>query len=185
MGLQRAERSAKDFQEKVWPVIKDLPQFKDGKLNIVEGTADGAALDEQHCIDYQVIYPITGEVHGIMSRIQYDEDYQSFTLRCQRQDMDEECVEWSKLCRLRLTNDIRPKWTVQAYMTSQWPTRRISVGIIETDKLILKMACGGLPLKTLISHDEDGRWARAYIADWAKLGSDVTIKSQSYVTAIV
>lgn len=128
--------SARDFVEKVWPVIAD--RCGGGELVPVEAvTASPFAklLDDYSGIDHWQIIHENGQIRGIASRVQWGNDWQTFTIRIARPSGY--LTEYQKRMATLTHKDegwVFPPLTSQAYL-DQRGGNLLSVAVIYTEDL--------------------------------------------------
>jgi hypothetical protein len=163
--IKDLSESAKDFLEIVYPKIKN--QLGNGKLVPVQAvTADTMAtlLDQYACIDAWYIEDDKG-IRGIASRVQYDADYRTFTVRKSR--VSGARTEFDKLTFAIKKEWLYPFWFCQAYIARN-PKRLLSVAVCKTKDLVEYISTGSEQDDWYVRNvDRDGA-ATFYVVDWDK-----------------
>jgi hypothetical protein len=107
-------KSAKDFIQIVYPQIQNW--FKKGKLVEVQAVTNSEMsilLDQLAGIDAWYIETNKG-IRGLASRVQYEGNYQTFTVRKERETGAR--TEFEKLKYAINNNCVYPYWFCQAYL---------------------------------------------------------------------
>ena len=111
-------RSAKNFIEIVYPEIKQW--FGNGQLVPVEAVTEiemAKMLDMNSGIDAWYVETENG-IRGIGSRVQYDTDYSSFTIRKKR--VGGTRTEYEKLSNAIENEWLYPHWFCQAFIDGEY-----------------------------------------------------------------
>ncbi|WDS34760.1 hypothetical protein [Pseudoxanthomonas sp.] len=136
---QALSRSARDFQEIVWPQISTTPIVNGGVIRPVETIANTDFKDELDLLAgidaWQIQYAPTA-LRGIASRVQWGPCHESFTIRTRLPSGNE--TEFHK--RLRAIESIEighlyPHLTIQAYL-DQHQGQLIAAAAVRTKDLI-------------------------------------------------
>ncbi|KKM17714.1 hypothetical protein LCGC14_1673020 [marine sediment metagenome] len=112
------KESARDFLETVYPKIKDW--FGDGELipvELVTKSDMAKKLDMYAGIDNWYIVTDKG-IRGLSSRVQYDKDWGTFTVRRQRLPLGTR-TEYAKLLHAIENDYLYPYWTFQSYLNKR------------------------------------------------------------------
>lgn len=160
------------FRDVVWPKIEHI--LGGGRLVAVEGaTTDAlrldldrlAGIDAWHMIDH------VGTMRGIASRVQWDTNYRSFTVRAGLPSGNRTEIH-KRLHAIRNQDKgyLYPHLTIQAYVTKA-SGRLIGAGIIKTTDLYEYIENN--PIPRLIRNPQDGHLFAAYF--WKDL------RAQGYV----
>lgn len=160
--------SAADFMATVWPAIRHL--LGGGRLVSNESAAMSglmrdfdvlAGIDAWHAIDEQ------GVMRGIASRIQWGENWRTFTIRRERPNgVNTELAKRLYAIDHPEHNWLVPAITVQAYLTKPKPGGRLlQAGIIRTRDLYQYARAN--PCRRPRRNPEDGVWFDWY--SWADL----------------
>jgi hypothetical protein len=169
------KESAKFFQELIWPEIKDY--FGECKLTPAEGAdKDSLAshLDLNSGIDYFIMQCNRG-ADFLASRIQYDKNRRTFTIRKERASGVR--TEYDKLCDALDGNMVRPKYFSHAYIIKS-PPRILGGAICNMDDLITHIRTGKEGKDYIILDVTKNGAARFYVVKWIRLkelGIPVTI----------
>lgn len=128
--------SARDFSERAWPVIRDW--CGGGELVPVEAvtaTPFARLLDNYSGIDHWQVKPQDGQIRGLASRVQWGEDWRTFTVRFSRPSGVP--TEYHKRMAALHAKDegwLFPALTAQAYLTKR-AEQLLSVAIVTTADL--------------------------------------------------
>lgn len=130
--------SANDFNDIVWPVIKNW--FGEGELISVQDVTDfrmAQLLDTCSGIDAWYVETTKG-IRGIGSRVQWTENdhkknYMTFTIR--KELFSRGRTEYEKLCNAIDNDWLYPFWFCQAYLNERHG-KLLSVAVSETREII-------------------------------------------------
>ncbi len=148
------DQSSADFVRVVWPVVQQhCPELRGSALRIVEGRINNPiAYELDVCAGIDAYQRFSWGLRGITSRVQWENDYQTFTVRTRRPSGT--TTEYTK----RLTTIKRldegffyPYWTIQAYVEKPGG-RLLSVAVAKTVELyryIEHRAQSGQPCREL------------------------------------
>ena len=134
------KESSKDFLEIVYSQIKDW--FGDGEIIPVESVTKSdmaKKLDMYSGIDNWHITTNEG-IRGLSSRIQYDKDWGTFTVR--RGRISGARTEYAKLLHAIENDYLYPYWTIQSYITKEKPKKLLNAALCKTKDLILYIKSG-------------------------------------------
>lgn len=133
MNWDNLRDSARDFKQIVWPEIQKW--FGDGELIPVEAVTESEMakkLDMYSGIDAWYIQEDSG-IRGIGSRVQWGDDYRTFTIR--KEKFNRVRTEFEKLCNAIDNDWLYPYWFTQAYLTDR-NGRLLSVATAKTEDII-------------------------------------------------
>jgi len=159
--------SRKAFFELVVPPLVDM--FGGGKIVPVEGV-DGELqrrLDREAGIDAILFSPCG--VFGIASRIQFDENFRTFTIRKER--VSGATTEWEKLQNAVKQDSLMPSLTVQAYVDGN---RLLGAAVASTSDLVRWIERHPCETKTT-GWNQQGQ-AEFWIVPWDSLQNDETVR---------
>jgi hypothetical protein len=166
--MRDLSESAKDFLEIVYPKIKDL--LGGGKLvpvQMVTSSEMAVLLDRCSCIDAWYVEDDRG-IRGIASRVQYDVDYQTFTVRRSRASGTR--TEFEKLAFAIKREWLYPFWFCQAYIAKN-PKRLLSVALCRTKDLIEYISKGSELEDWYVGGVCRDGTATFYVVSWKKFGA--------------
>ena len=145
-------------------VQKPLERVLGGRVVQTEGTDEtGLLLDCRAGIDALLLHPDYG-VFGIALRIQYDKNYETFTVRKKRESYHKTEFDKNKLAHMQ--HGITPKFTVQAYI-DRANQKLLGGAVALTEDLILCIE-NGLCETRHTGRDQIGQ-ASFYAIDWRTL----------------
>lgn len=139
----KLSQSTSDFQNIVWPQIASNPSIGGGDLRPVEAVAPSSFKDELDVlagIDAWQIIRDRSAMRGIGSRVQWGENYESFTIRYSCTSGRE--TEYAKrLFAIQSKSEgyLYPHLTIQAYLDQAGGTL-LSAAAIPTELLIGKIS---------------------------------------------
>ena len=158
-------KSSKDFIEEVYPKIKD--DLGNGNLIPVQAVTSNEMailLDRYAAIDAWYIETEKG-IRGLASRIQYDANYQTFTIRKERETGTR--TEYEKICHAISHNWLYPYWFCQAYIQNN-PKKLLSVGLCKTCDLINYIRQGQNEKDYYVKKVLEKGVAFFYVVPWVK-----------------
>lgn len=132
------QKSTPDFLHVVWPALQmHCPELRGGQILAVEGkgTEVSADLDMRAGIDAYQRWDRA--MRGIACRVQWEHDYQTFTVRISRPGGSE--TEYQKRLAVIKRRDegfLYPYWTIQAYLDRPHGAL-LSVAVAKTTELYL------------------------------------------------
>ena len=157
------------FHNLVVPPLLNL--FGGGTVLPVEGAVGELEqkLDREAGID-SVMFSERG-VYGIASRVQFDENYRSFTVRKKRRSGKQ--TEWEKLLQAKLSGAMTPSLTVQAYI-DRTNMRLLDAAVICTPDLVRWIENN--PCKTRTTGWDQHGQADFWVVPWAKLRNNKSVR---------
>lgn len=158
--------SRKAFLELVVPPLLDM---FGGKVLPVEGV-DGElqrSLDREAGIDSLLFSP--HGVYGIASRIQFDDNFRTFTIRKER--ASGATTEWSKLQNAMRQSSLMPSLTVQAYVESG---RLLGAAVASTPDLVRWIETHPCEIRTT-GWNQQGQ-AEFWVVPWVSLQDDESVR---------
>jgi hypothetical protein len=131
---QALHTSIHDMEHTVFPILRrECTAFQQGRLMSIEAMNNSLStlLDMHTGID--VLHMRSGHgIRGIATRVQYGEDYRSFTVRTHRPS--EAQTEYGKRLASIKGEYIYPYWTLQAYLSKPGGTL-LSLAVTPTKEL--------------------------------------------------
>lgn len=131
-------KSSPDFLNIVWPALRDnCPDLRGGKLCTVEGNENEVAADLDMRAGIDAYQRWDRAMRGIACRVQWGDNYQTFTVRISRPNGAE--TEYQKRLEVIKRRDegfIYPYWTIQAYLDRPGGTL-LSAAVAKTAELYL------------------------------------------------
>ena len=108
------KRSTENVNGAIKPIVEKL--LSGWKLMQVEGKDDEVCklLDMSCGVDYLLHSEKSGVILGLSSRVQYEENYRTFTVRKERESGA--LTEYEKRTQAMTSGGIYPYYTIQAYM---------------------------------------------------------------------
>ena len=150
------------FRELVMPPL--LKVFEGGTIVPTEGAPGELEqmLDRDAGID-AIMFSEYG-VYGIASRIQFDANYRTFTIRKERQSG--RTTEWEKLQRAARYGAMAPSFTVQAYV-DRTDMKLLDAAVVCTNDLVRWIENNPCETRTT-GRDQYGQ-AEFWVVPWDKL----------------
>lgn len=140
-------RSARCFEQIVWPAIKDLETFNGAHLQKVEGLRDerlSFILDAGAGVDYLVIGEGGHPVRALASRVQWTpRPYNTFSIRLER--YDGRVTEYPKILEAKSVRGLYPTFRVQSYFDASDGQRSddlMTVAVTQEDDVLTCMERG-------------------------------------------
>ena len=156
------ERSLKLVREKIKPIVEKL--LPNWRLMQVEGKDDEVCkvLDMSCGIDYLLHSRESSQILGLSSRVQYEKNYRTFTVRKDRESGA--LTEYDKRRQSIYSGSIYPHYTMQAYIIGE---NVEGLAVTKTTDLMNFIKEGhAYELKT--KADKIGQ-AEFYACSWAKM----------------
>jgi hypothetical protein len=117
-------------------------------------------------------------VYGIASRIQFDENYRSFTVRKKRRSGKQ--TEWEKLLQAKSSGAMTPSLTIQAYV-DRANMRLLDAAIICTPDLVRWIENNSCETRTT-GWDQHGQ-ADFWVVPWNKLQNNKSVRFAELLSA--
>lgn len=154
------KESSLHVKSKIAPIIETLrPGWKVYPVE-GEGSELSKILDVNCGIDYLMCSEKSDLVYGIASRVQYGENYRTFTVRKARETSAK--TEYDKRKTSITLNGIYPEYTMQAYVLED---KVRGLGVIKTKDLIEAIDLKQYS-KVLKTHDDKIGQAEFYVCNW-------------------
>lgn len=157
-------RSLGYVKEKIRDVVKEL--LPDWQLKAIEGENNEICrmLDMSCGIDYLFYSQTKSQIYGVASRVQYGQNYRTFTVRKSRESGV--ITEYEKIKLAMYHKSIFPYCHIQAYITNE---RVTGLAIVKTVDLIHFIDCNLAEVKRT-NADKIGQ-AEFYVCQWDKIKS--------------
>ena len=112
--VQDMEKSLKLVETQIKPIVKNL--LSGWELETVEGNDNKICkiLDMLCGVDYFLMSPKVSVVYGVASRVQYEKNYRTFTVRKSRESGA--LTEYEKRNQAIMLGGLYPAYTMQAYV---------------------------------------------------------------------
>ena len=156
------KKSLNQVKDKIKPILAKL--LPDWRLLRVEGKDEEVCkmLDMSCGIDYLLCSVNSCQIYGVASRVQYNRNYRTFTVRKDRESGA--ITEYEKRRQAMYFGTISPKYTMQAYIENEDVS---GLGLTKTADLMNFIHEGhAQELKT--KADKIGK-AEFYVCSWDKM----------------